>query len=434
MCKKIKIQGSIMDQNLICSGTISDLALINPKTQILGLSEDSLATFLPMECVGENGRILKKETRKIKDVGNGYTCFTEGDVLFAKITPCMENGKGAIACNLTNGIGYGSTEFHVIRPKTPGDSEFIFQLTKSDEFRVQAKRYMTGSAGQQRVPSDIFINYKISIPPFPERCKIATILSSVDAAIEQTDAVIAQTERMKMGLMQELFTKGMGHTEFKETPIGRIPVGWDVTKLIDAVGAKNDLIVAGPFGSNLKVSDYRDEGIPIIRLQNIEYGKFIDKDIKYISAEKALELSYHSFLGGDLVLAKLGDPIGKTCIVPAYLNEGIVVADVVRIRTINGSVDKKYILYILNSISTQRQLISGTIGTTRPRVNLDQIRGLIIPLPQLTEQRKIAAILSSVDERLAAERNYRSRLEVTKKGLMQDLLTGRVPVKVDGHA
>jgi len=285
-----------------------------------------------------------------------------------------------------------------------------------------------------RVNLDQIRDIRISVPPLNEQRKIAAILTSVDAVIEQTDAVIAQTERMKMGLMQELFTKGMGHTEFKETPIGRIPVGWDVTRLIDAVGAKNDLIVAGPFGSNLKVSDYRDEGIPIIRLQNIEYGKFIDKDIKYISAEKALELSYHSFLGGDLVLAKLGDPIGKTCIVPAYLNEGIVVADVVRIRTINGSVDKKYILYILNSISTQRQLISGTIGTTRPRVNLDQIRGLIIPLPQLTEQRKIAAILSSVDERLAAERNYRSRLEVTKKGLMQDLLTGRIRVKVDGHA
>jgi len=139
------------------------------------------------------------------------------------------------------------------------------------------------------------------------------------------------------------------------SPIRFVPGEWDEKTLLDAAGMKKDLIVAGPFGSNLKVSDYRDEGIPIIRLQNIDYGKFIDKEIKYISPEKARELAYHSFRAGDLVLAKLGEPIGKTCIVPDYFQDGVVVADVVRIRVANGLADKKFIMYSLNSVATKNQ-------------------------------------------------------------------------------
>ena len=92
-----------------------------------------------------------------------------------------------------------------------------------------------------------------------------------------------------------------------------LPKGWKTAKLRDVVNDDNDIIIAGPFGSNLKVSDYRNEGVPIIRLQNVERNNFIEKNIKYISLEKANELLYHSFQPGDLVLAKLGDPIGKTC-------------------------------------------------------------------------------------------------------------------------
>ncbi|HQN31190.1 MAG TPA: restriction endonuclease subunit S, partial [Methanothrix soehngenii] len=191
------------------------------------------------------------------------------------------------------------------------------------------------------------------------------------------------------------------YSEFQEqfhvSSVRSFPEEWDKKTLLDAVGMKKDLIVAGPFGSNLKVSDYMDEGIPIIRLQNIDYGKFIDKEIKYISHEKARELAYHSFRAGDLVLAKLGDPIGKTCIVPDYFKDGIVVADVVRVRVADGLADKKFIMYSLNSVATKNQLINGTIGSTRPRVNLDQIRDIQILVPPLNEQRKIAAILSSVD-------------------------------------
>ena len=211
--------------------------------------------------------------------------------------------------------------------------------------------------------------------------------------------------------------------QFHVSSVRYFPEEWDNKTLLDAVGMKKDLIVAGPFGSNLKVSDYKDEGIPIIRLQNIDYGKFIDKEIKYISHEKARELAYHSFRAGDLVLAKLGDPIGKTCIVPDYFKDGIVVADVVRVRVADGLVDKKFIMYSLNSVATKNQLINGTIGSTRPRVNLDQIRDIQILVPPLNEQRKIAAILSSVDAAIEQTDAIIGVLKAIRAGITKDLLS-----------
>ncbi len=211
--------------------------------------------------------------------------------------------------------------------------------------------------------------------------------------------------------------------KFKDTPIGKIPVDWEVQPLINAVGGMNDLVVAGPFGSNLKVEDYKNEGIPILRLQNVESCKFVNKDIKYISPMKANELSYHSFKKGDIVLAKLGLPIGKTCIVPDSMEKGIVVADVVRISVDERSSDKKYIMYVLNSDYAFNQLNRGIVGTTRPRVNLGQVRNLLIPLPPLPEQKKVAEILTTVDDAIEETDRIIEKTKEMKKGLMQKLLT-----------
>jgi type I restriction enzyme S subunit len=207
------------------------------------------------------------------------------------------------------------------------------------------------------------------------------------------------------------------------TELGEMPEEWEVTTLLNVVGDKNDLIIAGPFGSNLKVEDYRDEGIPIIRLQNIDFGKFLNKDIKYISPKKADELSYHSFIKGDIVLAKLGDPIGKTCIIPHFLKRGVVVSDVVRIRVDSKFSEKKFILQCLNSSSVFYQLNKDIIGTTRPRVNLDQVRNLFIPFPPLSEQHRIAEILSTIDKTIERTEALIEKYRHIKAGLMGDLLT-----------
>lgn len=210
---------------------------------------------------------------------------------------------------------------------------------------------------------------------------------------------------------------------YKQTELGEIPEEWSVKTLLNAVGDNKSLIVGGPFGSNLKVEHYRDSGIPIIRLQNIDFGAFVEKDIKFISQEKAEELRYHSFKKGDIVLAKLGDPLGKTCIVPNHLEKGIVVADVVRIRNQNPEVDDKFLMFALNSFHVYQQLRKEVIGSTRPRVNITQVRELFIPMPSFAEQQEIASVLSTVDESIQKSDQIITKTQQFKTGLMQQLFT-----------
>ena len=209
---------------------------------------------------------------------------------------------------------------------------------------------------------------------------------------------------------------------YKLTEIGEIPAEWKLGTLTSVTENEND-IIAGPFGSNLKVSDYTNVGVPIIRLQNVAPNSFIFKDIKYIGKEKAKELNYHSFIAGDIVLAKLGDPIGVSCVIPPELPHGIVVADVVRIRVSDKKVDKHFIVQSLNSPMCLQQLRLAKIGSTRPRVNLSDVRNIKLILPALKEQQKIAEILSYTDSLIESLDLLISKKKNIKQGLMQTLLT-----------
>ena len=167
---------------------------------------------------------------------------------------------------------------------------------------------------------------------------------------------------------------------------------------------KND-IVDGPFGSNLKATEYLDSGTPIIRLQNIDRNQFVDKNIKFISSEKANSLKRHSFINGDIVITKLGDPLGKACLVPDNFKEGIIVADIVRVRPDERFVSKLYLLHAINSKVVINQLQAETKGTTRARVNLSHIRQIKIPFSPLNEQRRIVDKLERIGDRHRTARN-----------------------------
>ena len=142
---------------------LGEVCLINPKS--CTLRDDTEVSFIPMTKVGEHGEFDASEIKNYSEVKKGFTNFQNGDILFAKITPCMENGKGAIAHNMKNGIGFGSTEFHVLRPDTDKiTSEWLYYLTTWKAFRKEAERNMTGSAGQKRVPKTFLENYVVNLP------------------------------------------------------------------------------------------------------------------------------------------------------------------------------------------------------------------------------------------------------------------------------
>ena len=155
---------------------------INPKKSLDSrLVSGAVVSFVPMPAVTEHGEIDATAIKEYDEVKTGFTYFAENDVLFAKITPCTENGKGAVAKGLHNGIGFGSTEFHVLRPisgKT--DPYWIYTLTAFSQFRMDAASNMTGSAGQRRVPASFLENYRVSLPPIALQEQFA-------AFVEQTD-------------------------------------------------------------------------------------------------------------------------------------------------------------------------------------------------------------------------------------------------------
>jgi type I restriction enzyme S subunit len=177
---------------------------------------------------------------------------------------------------------------------------------------------------------------------------------------------------------------------------GDLPQGWALVTLRDLTSNPKQDIISGPFGSNLKAEEYVSKGVPIIRLQNVDSGRFLEKNMRFITPQKARELSAHTFQSGDIVITKLGDPLGKACIVPDSLPSGIVVADVVRVRIDESRFLKNYVVFAVNSPSVMNQINSEMKGSTRPRVNLNQIRDLQIPLAPIAEQRRISAKLESL--------------------------------------
>lgn len=159
---------------------LSLLCSINP-SKPKGLDDSLSVSFIPMDRISEGGEYTEFETKPLKDVKKGFTFCAEDDVLFAKITPCMENGKGAILKGLSNGIGFGSTEFHVLRP-IPGitNSEWLYFLTKLSGFRLDAAKNMTGTGGQKRVPSSYLLNFKVMRPQLVAQKEFAEIVRQAD--------------------------------------------------------------------------------------------------------------------------------------------------------------------------------------------------------------------------------------------------------------
>lgn len=172
---------------------LGEVSIINPKDKID--DEEMLVSFVPMQNVSEKGEIDTSDIRKAKDVMKGFTSFSEGDVLMAKITPCMENGKGAIAKGLCNNRGFGSTEFYVIRPKSSiVCSEWIYYYTARKSFRLECERNMTGSAGQKRVPKSYLEKCEIPTPPLETQHQIAANLDKVTHTIDLCNAILEKLD------------------------------------------------------------------------------------------------------------------------------------------------------------------------------------------------------------------------------------------------
>jgi type I restriction enzyme S subunit len=208
-------------------------------SELRGLALDTEVSFVPMEAVGECGGLDLTQTKVLDDIGAGYTYFRDGDVVVAKITPCFENGKGALVSGLTNGIAYGTTELHVLRPKTGIDQRYLFYVSQSDGFRRLGEAEMYGAGGQKRVPESFIRNLRHTLPDQAEQRAIATFLdretAQIDALVEKKQRLIELLQEQRTALITRSVTKGLDpFLSMKDSGVewlGEIPAHWEVSRL-----------------------------------------------------------------------------------------------------------------------------------------------------------------------------------------------------------
>ena len=288
--------------------------------------------------------------------------------------------------------------------------KFFYFLAQSDNFKKFVLRNIGQSAQGNLSPNQVKKS-KIPLPPLPEQQKIAEILSTVDSAIEKVNQAIARTQRLKKGLMQELLTKGIGHKEFKDTEIGRIPKEWEVIRLKES--KEIDLIMGqSPPG---KSYNKKGEGLPFIQ-GKAEFGNMYPSPILWTTQPTKIAEE------GDILIS-VRAPVGDVNICPYRLCIGRGLA---AIRIKEGS----NIFYFYWFQKEKQRIESIGKGSTFKAITKDELSNIFIPFPSLPEQQKIAEILSTVDKRLELLRNKKEKMERVKKGLMNDLLTGKRRVKV----
>jgi type I restriction enzyme S subunit len=211
---------------------------------------------------------------------------------------------------------------------------------------------------------------------------------------------------------------------------GDFPSAWETARFEEILIEPKSDLVDGPFGSNLKSSEYIKFGIPVLKIQNIKADRFVRSRFSFITETKAKSLARHSFVPGDLIITKLGDPLGLCCEVPHDFSPGVIVADLMRLRIRTSHVSKRFILIAINSEIVQSQFKRITKGTTRPRVNLTIVRGLDFPLPPLNEQKRIVAKIEELFSELdAGEENLRwarRLLGVYRQSLLKQAFEGKL--------
>ncbi|OGY88875.1 MAG: hypothetical protein A2677_02185 [Candidatus Komeilibacteria bacterium RIFCSPHIGHO2_01_FULL_52_14] len=278
-----------------------------------------------------------------------------------------------------------SSAIKILKEKNEGvDLRFVYEKMKSINFPTGShKRYYISQ----------YQDMEVVVPPLSEQKKIAEILGAVDEEIQKTDEIIAATEKLKRGMMQQLFTRGIGHTKFKKTKIGKIPEGWIITKL-----SKIFKLTSGKFLSRKQ----------FVSGQFLVYG---GNGVSGMHNQYLLE-------NPTIIIGRVGEYCGAIHVTKP---RSWVTDNALYIEKYLTDIEQTFLYYVLFSLNLNQYAKVGG----QPSISQDVVGRVQIGLPSLTEQQKIAKILSSVDEKVSVNQKLKAKLTLLKKGLMQDLLSGK---------
>jgi type I restriction enzyme S subunit len=366
---------------------------INPSKPLNFIrADDAPTSFVPMDAVDAvAGAITKRLLRPFGEVKKGYTYFAEGDVLFAKITPCMQNGKHAIACSLTDGIGFGTTEFHVLRPSEQVLAEWIHFFVRQPHFLLKATEHFTGAVGQQRLPPEFLRDTLIPLPPLSEQRRIAGILREQMAAVERARAAArARLEAVKAlpaAFLRQVFPQ----------PAQPLPPGWRWVRLGEVCDRLDYGYTASADGSITTPK--------FLRITDIQNGQVNWDCVPGCAIDDALAAEYQ-LCDGDIVFARTGATTGKSFLI-ANPPRAVFASYLIRVR-VASHVAPSFLYGYFQCDAYWQAIRKGMRGGAQGGFNASMLQDIRIPLPPLSEQRRIAGILR---EQMAAVERARAAAE-----------------------
>ncbi|KPX41440.1 restriction endonuclease subunit S [Pseudomonas ficuserectae] len=366
---------------------IGDLADLNPKQ---AFDDETLAGFVPMSHAPTNFRDkLRFDERPWGEIKKAYTNFKDGDVIFAKVTPCFENGKAAFVDGLPNGVGAGSSEFFVLRPNCEGVSaKYLLALVKSHDFLREGAENMTGAVGLRRVPKQFVERYLVPVPPAAEQTRITAkldeLLAQVDTLKARINAIPALLKRFRQSVLAaavsgqlteewRLKIASADHSAYPEVPLDSL------ADFQNGFAFKSDWFS--------KTGD-----IQVAKIGNVRNGKVdLDNSPAFVSYEVGSEYQRFMTSEGDILLSMTGTKYkrdyGNACSAPA----GILVNQRVgKLRPQRDKVDGRFLLLCLQTAGFREQFFSGETGqVSQGNVGSEHIKKCLIPSPPIEEQAEI---------------------------------------------
>lgn len=408
------------------------VATINPsKTEVAHLGPETEVSFVPMEAVGEDASLDTSRTKPISEVAGGYTYFRDGDILIAKITPCFENGKATLARGLAAGIGFGSTEFHVVRPSARLDARFAFYAISSSLFRDYGTASMYGAGGQKRVPTDFIADFPVPLPQLPEQRTIADFLdretAKIDALIAKQEMLIERIEEKRRSFIAHAATKGLNaDREFRDSGIewiGLVPSRWSVKRVKHV--------------AKLESGHTPSKSVP-------EY--WIDCDIPWVSLNDSKQLSRVDYISDTAEkINRLGIENSSARLLPeravVFTRDATVGLSAITTRPMAVSqhliawicgpeILPEYLLRVIYAMKGELDRL--TAGATIKTIGMPLIGQLVSPIPPLDEQRAIVAAVEEMSSTSAAAihacEEMLARLNEHRAALITAAVTGQIEV------
>ena len=359
---------------------LEDVCAINPRLpRNHGLADDAMVSFVPMAAVDEHAGIIgAHQSRTYSEVKKGYTYFVDDDVLFAKITPCMENGKAAIARELIGGVGFGSTEFHILRSNGAVLPEWLFYFVRREAFRAEAKRNFTGTAGQQRVPTTFLARALIPTPPLDEQRRIVDLLARAEGIVR----LRREAEQKAAELIPALFLDMFGDPATN-------PKGWELAPMKNLVS-----FVSGGTPSKER-DDYWTGDLPWVSPKDMK-RICIDDALDHVNRKVIAETSIKLIPVGSVLIVVRGMilihsvPVAIS-LVPLTINQDMKA--LVPSQAVHGA----YLLWMLRVSEPRLLQTVATAAHGTKKLETSDLEKLLVPVPPSDIQRAFASRIHEVE-------------------------------------